>query len=362
MSVVSLGLPGAWAEDYYESADSYTTKVGGVPDWPLPKEAIQDNLLQCGACGSKLCLVAQVYAPISKKTGEIQERLLIVLGCLTPKCGSTSESWRVLRVQKTYTQYVEVASAITPSPAVKNTSWLEDGSDDEDMDLEQLSKALSEAGTLASNSKKSVSNPCTDTASFASRSPTVSKVDIDIPVVPCFYIYYKEEESSSEDLSSICSNYSSLSIKENGSDNENEVWEKESYEYDKALTADRTYLKFKKRLEAHPEQCFRYSYGGKPVLAAVDKVNPGRCKLCGESRNFEMQLMPPLLYFLQEAPDDKRRLVENWDWMTLIIYTCSKSCSEVNERGKPNNNDWIVAEEAVVAQCEKSMPVRHYEW
>ncbi|CAL0305309.1 unnamed protein product [Lupinus luteus] len=369
MDKVFLGMPGAWAQDYTEPSDPYTNKIGGIPDWPIPNDSINVELLCCDVCSTKLCHIAQLYAPISIQSHHLQERFLYVFACLTPTCATTSKSWRVLRVQKIPEQTCvqDEAFATESSSGVQNNSLLEDLNDDNDgdMDLEELGRSLFEAGTLASKTKakkKKTPKKRQDKVPVSSNG-TVAVVDTKVPVMPCFYIYTQEEPSSG-DLSSVCSNYSSLSIKENGSEVEDhsqteETWDKEHYEYDKALTADRTYLKFKKRLDAYPEQCLRYSYGGKPILAAAVELDPGRCRLCGNPRKFEMQLMPPLLYFLQEAlDDDRRKMVENWDWMTLIVYTCSESCNEENEQTKPNRKGWIVAEEAAVAQYEESLPMQ----
>lgn len=81
-----------------------------------------------------------------------------------------------------------------------------------------------------------------------------------VAVLPCFYVYILEE-AIQKDVASVSLSYAALSIKDNqdylDDSASQETWDEEVYEYDRALSASRTYLKFKKRIDAHPEQCFR---------------------------------------------------------------------------------------------------------
>uniref|UniRef100_A0A1D1XS56 Programmed cell death protein 2-like n=1 Tax=Anthurium amnicola TaxID=1678845 RepID=A0A1D1XS56_9ARAE len=367
---VTLGMPGPWAEDAHEAADHYTTKVGGVPD--LPTLDVNPDMLECGSCGGRLSLVAQVYAPIVSGNFKTEERTIYVLSCLMPKCTRSSNGWRTLRVQKCKSGSQLMPSnqeEKTPAKPLKSTSdvsnwwaadaWMLESGDpsdriDDDLDLQELSKAISEAASLASCTTKQNASMCSGVAAKDLKMKPRS-IDSSIAVLPCFYIY-NQEERSLDNISKIHGQYSSLSIKDNqtfADSTDDEKWENESYEYDKALGVDRTYLKFKKRLEVYPEQCIRYSFGGKPLLATNDVGEPGNCELCGAQRHYEMQLMPPLLYFLQQAADGQSTyLPEDWSWMTIIIYTCSKNCVHQSCEEKSGGSCWTVSEESTFIQHE----------
>ncbi|TVU16295.1 hypothetical protein EJB05_39851 [Eragrostis curvula] len=362
---VHLGLPGPWAEDYREKADHYTTKIGGLPDWPTGDMGLKPELLQCSLCGTKLCLVAQVYAPVEKLN--IEERTIYVLVCPTP-------NWKVLRAQKFHSgMKVDVSGnelgqsneSSTNSSEKQNdqsnmpslTSFSEEQNDepkspeidDDDFDLDALAEALEQAATLASNSKKQ-NKP--KRANTPIKHPVINKgSDLSTPVLPCFYICYDKERYGGKGSVGSSSNELVLSkeIMDIANDEE-EKWEGEKYEYDKAIGADRNFLKFKKRLDAHPQQCFRYAYGGKPLSPAAKLQEAGICGLCGSQRQYEMQLMSPLSYFLHEAGNGSSNYApDSWTWLTLIIYTCSKSCSPSSGgQGRPSCCWGVVEEEILI--------------
>ncbi|KAG9439736.1 hypothetical protein H6P81_019901 [Aristolochia fimbriata] len=370
MTETILGMPGPWARNNYEVSDHYTTKIGGLPDWPFAETDIDPDLLQCAICGKSLCLAAQVYAPVVINGLKIEERTIYILGCIVPECGSNPNSWCTLRVQQSY-NVVETSSTtkedLVPLAPSSSDNWWEvnvgahssseedDGSED-DFDLQELGKALAQAACRTVHPKREAGQPNQiNTTKLSPLNPQSSIRKANRPVAPCFYIYSQEEPSCTY-IGSGRAYKQSLSVDNNNrsdtDDQGDEKWDQESYEYDRAPSADRMYLKYKKRVDANPDQCFRYSYGGRPLLAATKLHEPGVCNLCGASRHYEMQLMPPLLYFIQEGADGlSTHSPKGWDWMTLIVYTCSESCSQQANVGE-GDGGWFVAKEETFVQYE----------
>lgn len=394
--VIILGMPGPWAEDNCEASDHYTTKIGGLPDWPMAAEEINRDLLKCGECGGDLGLVAQVYAPLETDRLYIEERTLFIFGCPLANCGISPLSWRTIRVQKD-TPYAESSqlgvangrSMLEASSSSDHSTtsiqlsdratgeeqhqnfdmdeWWEDDiwrpeTDGEDgdgygaLEMQELGRALQEAGYMAAHHPEN-QNGGSHSLSEEANVIEAGILESNLPVLPCFYIYSQNESHPSRGSRAVTALHASLDFEERQNygyeDVGEEDWKGEEYEHGRALNADRTYLKFKKRLDCHPEQCFRYCRVGQPLLANKDQVDPGVCPLCGGPRVYEMQLMPPVLYYLQQACKDlpSTHSANNWDWLTLFVYTCAQSCS-----GPTGNNsgekEWLVVEEATIIQYE----------
>jgi len=95
-------------------------------------------------------------------------------------------------------------------------------------------------------------------------------------------------------------------------------------------TVDPAFLKFKLRTEREPRQGIRYSFDelSAPLWLSSkgqvekDKVPP--CPHCGAERDFEFQIMPQLLYYLEA--DDKSATPHEMEWGTLAVYSCPDSC------------------------------------
>lgn len=88
---------------------------------------------------------------------------------------------------------------------------------------------------------------------------------------------------------------------------------------------------FQARLRREPSQCLRYAYGGAPLWptsgakrrAAPALAKVPNCRVCGAARVFELQLVPALLWQLQQQLQQNALFV---DFATVLLFSCPKSC------------------------------------
>eukprot|EP00850_Spirogloea_muscicola_P007261 SM000036S13305 [mRNA] locus=s36:562368:565417:+ [translate_table: standard] len=181
---------------------------------------------------------------------------------------------------------------------------------------------------------------------------------LEMLALPCFYIYSVTEPAAKSSVSASSDCLEARAARGGlGKEEEapGEAWEGEVYVHDQALSADRVYLKFKKRVDRSPEQCLRYAFRGEPVWPGAQAVPPPpSCPSCGAPRVFELQLMPPLVYFLEEAMLTTEAIgPKSWNWSTLAVFTCSQSCIDIAKKLDSRGGlDWYAMEELILMQSE----------
>lgn len=115
---------------------------------------------------------------------------------------------------------------------------------------------------------------------------------------------------------------------------------KDEFEYDdsfgsatKEVTIDPQFEIFELRVSREPEQVIRFDGDATPLWAtsshqpSADLHEIPACENCGGKRQFEIQIMPQLLFFLKSNDDVKNSI----EFGTLAVYTCASSCSASKE-------------------------------
>lgn len=325
--MVSLGYLGEALGEW--DTDPYVPKVGGKP-LALPGTKSNPKFpVECNNCSKPLVLVLQTWAPFYHVQGA-DARVLYLFGCDSAACSKSASNWTLMRVSRPATQAeIDFDSVLEDgneggsendskkATGTASTSGLF-GSGSGAPSIDDLSALLSGLNTASSESSQSQqdqekSSKTSKTASGGSKgSSTVWKS----PVVksswkgkvwPSYCLSIAPEPESAVKKGKRKGASSSgvkTSVEVGGGSVGGEEWGGDEYE----SGMEKAFRGFQKRLAAAPEQVLRYEIDGIPLVPRAVKVEGdpeatggGVCSRCGEKRVMEVQIMPPLLYYM--APD-----------------------------------------------------------
>ncbi|CAH0728719.1 unnamed protein product, partial [Brenthis ino] len=315
----------------------FPSKVGGKPAWLDLKHIPAPRELTCKVCSDPLVFLCQVYAPY-EENNECFHRTIFVFICKNGSCCKTNsiDNFLVLRCQlRRENEYYSF------EPYKENIN--------EKFSMEKWSKLCILCGAKGpshcSKCKKvfycSRKHQIMDwQKGHKEQCPELQKEN-----EPCLYnfttteagksLLFKEwelivDEEDEEEANDVNPNKEMEKLKkmiqEKKAGTMNNVSESELEEYTTTLPEDKVFNKFTKRIARHPDQVLRYDRGGTPLWIAGNSPNSltqiPNCKYCDGERQFEFQIMPQLLNYINVGIE-----LNSIDWGILAIYTCKESCN-----------------------------------
>ncbi|XP_045158815.2 programmed cell death protein 2-like [Mercenaria mercenaria] len=322
------------SEEFLLRSRFFPSKLGGRPAWLSLESIPTTEQLSCVECMKPTIFLLQVYSPCTLKL-ETFHRTLFIFVCSNPDCCKTNSN-KNLHVFRSQLPRENKFYSSDPSPEIEVQN---------EVDASLFNKLCVVCGCLGLKtcSKCHNVNYCSKEHQTVhwksghkvgcnlSKEADVSTKEVKFDCLfPEMELVTEPENNESEkdcvektDEEKM-KEYDEFLKKENVSQTCGEMSEAELQKMaSKESENDKQLRRFKKRISQEPEQVLRYDKGGEPLWIASDpkpEVIPD-CK-CGAKRQFEFQVLPHLLSFMNVD-----KLGASIDWGTLCVYTCSENCS-----------------------------------
>lgn len=308
----------------------FPSKVGGKPAWLNLKDIPGEKNLRCEYCQEPCIFLCQIYAPYEDNETAFH-RTIYVFVCKKSECCKPNESGN-LKVFRS--QLPRTNEFYSPEPPVEEPNW------GIDVNTTKWVKTCQLCGIYAPNhcSKCKQVNYCCRAHQIldwksghkesccTNRSATTnSKL-----LFPEYEIII-EAEDEKEDNNEIhlekekeeITKYENMLEKGEAGTFQNEDVQSELLSMANQ-TEDETFAEFRTTIDKYPDQILRYDRGGEVLyISGENKIDEiPKCLECHQQRQFEFQIMPQLLNFLNL--EDTLKCI---DWGILAIFTCTNSCT-----------------------------------
>ncbi|XP_012231809.1 programmed cell death protein 2 isoform X2 [Linepithema humile] len=306
----------------------FPSKAGGKPAWLDLKHLPDKSDLECEYCSDPCLFLCQVYAPYEEDANAFHRTIYIFI-CKNAGCCKPNQSGNL----KVFRSQLGRDNIFYPIGApVDQENW------GKDIDISLWTKTCRVCGILAHSrcAKCKVTNYCCrghqtyDWKNGHKYTCGIKENNDNSFLFPQYEITITFDDSDEEDMEQGDLKTEQIEIEKYNEMVRNDkagTLQHENVNDDLLQMAsnekDETFTEFRMKIDNYPDQILRYDRGGKILyISSHNQVtNIPKCPECDGDRQFEFQIMPQLLNFL-----NFKDIVNCLDWGILAVFTCKKSC------------------------------------
>ncbi|OAD60622.1 Programmed cell death protein 2, partial [Eufriesea mexicana] len=311
----------------------FPSKVGGKPAWLDLKNIPGEKYLQCEYCKEPCIFLCQIYAPYENSEDAFHRTIFLFI-CKKVECSQLNKNGNL----KVFRSQLPRINEFYPSdPPIEQNDWRTD------ISVNQWVKTCYICGILAPKhcSICKIVNYCCRAhqiydwkhghKEICGNNQKVMKMTKFL--LPEYEIVIEEEDKedidNTDDLikeEEEMKKYKTMVEKgEAGTFPHENVQDLVSSMANQHV--DETFFTFLSTIDRYRDQILRYDRGGHVLyISDENKIfEIPRCPECNGERQFEFQVMPQLLNFL-----DFENALKSIDWGILAVFTCIRSCVPKN--------------------------------